>query len=296
MPMKLPVKSPIKSIVALLFFAIPAFAKPLSVILVDKAKHQLHTAEYDTDKIEIKKSCHVTLGKKLGDKVVEKDLKTPEGIYFFRAKLFPPGLKKKFGVMALMMDYPNTIDKKAGKTGYDIMLHATDDPSRLKLDYDSEGCVVISNEDLLEVSKSIRLGVTPIIVYDEMKPEYLQITENTGVKSAFEKWMKAWEGKDIDNYIDAYAASFSYNGMNVKRYREYKDQLNKKYETITVNPQNIRYFQHPKYNVVMFTQNYESTLKGGQKGFKSSGSKLLYFVKDGDRYKIASEEYTTLKE
>src|SRR5262245_48043846 len=89
---------------------------PFNVLLVDKSKNQLHLAVYGDGQIQIKKTFHATLGKALGDKTAEKDLKTPEGVYFFKTKLTPPTLKKKFGVMALLMDYPNPIDAIQGKT------------------------------------------------------------------------------------------------------------------------------------------------------------------------------------
>lgn len=67
-----------------------AWAKdPFSVILVDKHKNELHLGAYTGDRIEIKKTYHATLGRALGDKEVEKDLKTPEGIYFFTTLLKP---------------------------------------------------------------------------------------------------------------------------------------------------------------------------------------------------------------
>lgn len=262
------------------------------MVLVDKSAHKLFLAEAEEGKIEIKKSYHVTLGKALGDKIVENDLKTPEGVYFFTTKLTPPSLKKKFGVMALLTNYPNPIDRLEGRTGYDIMLHATDDPSRLKRDYDSEGCVVIDNPEILEISKSVTLGLTPFVIYPELKEQFLESDSNPEVRAAFQSWIDAWRGKDIDSYIGAYDEKFSYNGMNLKSYKQYKNNLNKKYSEIKIDVQKIKYIYHPKYNVVMFTQKYESKLKGGGKGFSSIGTKMVYFVKEGDKYKIASEHYT----
>jgi murein L,D-transpeptidase YafK len=269
---------------------------PLHVILVDKATHKLHLAEYDSTKIKTIKSFHVTTGKIEGDKEIEKDLKTPEGIYFFRSIHTPPTLKKKFGIKAIMLDYPNPIDRRSGKTGYDIMLHATDDPTRLQRDLDSEGCVVIDNHEIEEVSKYIKLGVTPILIYSKMTDDFLIPEQNLELKNAFDSWIKAWEGKDIEGYIGSYTSDFVYNGMNLKKYKEYKNTLNSKYKTISVDPQNIRYFRHPKYDVVMFTQNYLSTLSNGASGFKSVGTKFLYFLKENGKYKISVEDYTNFKE
>ena len=269
---------------------------PFNLIVVDKLKSQIYQAQYNSDHIELKKSYHVTLGKARGDKVMEKDLKTPEGVYFFTAKLTPPSLKKKFGHMALMMNYPNPIDQLEGKTGYDIMLHSTDDPPRLKRDLDSEGCVVIDNSEIEELSQSIRLGLTPIIIYPELKPEFLRSDAKPDLKQAFQKWLSAWNGKDLDTYIGAYTNNFSYRGMDLKRYRDHKKSLNLKYAEIHVVADNLRFFYHPKYDVVSFTQRYDSALKSGSKGFVSSGTKMLYFVKDSTHYKIANESYSNLKE
>lgn len=269
---------------------------PFSVVLVDKGQSKIHLAAYNNDRIEIKKSFHVTLGKALGDKEVEKDLKTPEGVYFFITKLAPPTLKKKFGKLALMMNYPNPIDAISGKTGYDIMLHATDDPPRLARDRDSEGCVVVSNEEISEISKYVRLGVTPIVIYSELRPEYLQTNFKPDLERAFHRWLEAWNSKQIDTYISSYADKFTFNGMNLTKYRQYKKSLNDRYATISVKAEHLRFYFHPKYDVVTFTQRYESTFKNGAKAFRSSGTKVLYFLHDGNQYRIANEGYSNLIE
>ena len=41
---------------------------------------------------------------------------------------------------------------------------------------------------------------------------------------------------------------------------------------------------------------YESRLKGGGKGFRSSGTKNLYFVHEDGTLKIADESYSSIKE
>ncbi|MBI3535291.1 MAG: hypothetical protein HY072_07380, partial [Deltaproteobacteria bacterium] len=62
--------------------------------------------EYREDKFQVIKTFHTTLGKVQGDKKAEGDLKTPEGIYTFKSKLYPPQLKPKFGAIAFYMNYP----------------------------------------------------------------------------------------------------------------------------------------------------------------------------------------------
>ncbi len=280
-----------------LFFSKIGWAQnPFDIVLVDKAKNQLYLALYNDHKIEIQKQYHATLGKSLGDKVKENDLKTPEGVYFFTSSIKPPGIKKKFGALALMLNYPNPIDQLDGKTGYDIMLHATDDPTRLKRNLDSEGCVVVDNHEVLEISKSVRLGLTPMIIYPSLQPEYLQVDSNKEIRQAFSNWLAAWQNQDLESYISYYTQSFKFGGMNLKQYQEYKRALNERYEKILVETRNLRFFYHPKYDVVTFTQEYQSWHPNKKQAFKSSGTKVLYFVKENSNYKIANESFSQLKE
>jgi murein L,D-transpeptidase YafK len=279
---------------SLFSLAVLASSKPTSLILVDKKTNQLHVAHYEEGRFQIKKTYHATLGKVKGDKEEEGDLKTPEGIYTFKARLTPPSLKPKFGVMAFYLNYPNTYDELAGRTGFDIMLHATNEPERLKQDYDSEGCVVVRNEELQEIQNSIRLGLTPILIFPELSDEFMRPGESGPLRSFFESWVKAWENKDIDGYINGYHSGFTARGMDRSHWKTYKASLNQRYETIQVRPEDVRYYRHPKYSMVTFTQNYRSTLKGGGVGHRSRGTKILFVAEEAGVPRIIAETYTEL--
>src|SRR5690606_35044964 len=91
-----------------------------TAILVDKKTNRLHLVKYVEGHYELIKTFHATIGQVKGDKTVEGDLKTPEGIYTYTSRLLPPSIKPKFGVMAFYMNYPNPFDRIAGRTGFDI--------------------------------------------------------------------------------------------------------------------------------------------------------------------------------
>ncbi len=274
--------------------AAPPAKKPTHAILVDKKTNQIFVSEYQDGRFVTVKQYHVTLGQVKGDKEEEGDLKTPEGIYTFTNRLTPPSLKPKFGVMAFYMNYPNTFDQMAGRTGFDIMLHATDTPERLKQNYDSEGCVVVKNEELEEIRSYIRLGLTPILVFPELTEEYLRPGESGQLRQFFESWVKAWESKDLDKYIDGYHSDFSAQGKDKKAWKAYKGNLNSRYATIEVGPEDVKFYRHPKYSMITFTQNYRSKLKGGGWGHRSRGTKILYVAEEAGQPKIIAESYTTL--
>jgi murein L,D-transpeptidase YafK len=286
-------------LIGLLMALVPALALaapkgPTTAILVDKKTNTLTVSEYVEGAYKPIKTYHATLGKVAGDKMDESDLKTPEGIYTFTSKLTPPGLARKFGVMAFYMDFPNTYDKLAGRTGHSIMLHATNEPDRLNKDYDSEGCVVVKNEELEEIRQHIRLGLTPILVFAELTDEWRKPGQDAKIKSFFESWIKAWETEDIETYISHYHSDFSAQGKDRAAWKTYKTQLNKQYASIEIGPEDVHVYRHPKYSMITFTQNYRSKLNGGGWGHRSRGTKILYVAEEGGQPKIIAETYTTL--
>lgn len=269
-------------------------ANPRTAIIVDKKNNTLMVSEYVEGAYKAIKTYHVTLGQVKGDKQEEGDLKTPEGIYTFSSKLLPPSLKPKFGAMAFYMNFPNTFDELAGRTGKDIMLHATDEPERLKKNYDSQGCIVVENAEIKEISQFIRLGLTPILVFNELSEEYLKPGQDTPLKMFFSNWIQSWETKNIDSYIEAYHSDFSAQGKNKTAWKAYKASLNHRYASISIGPEDILYYRHPKYSMITFTQNYRSKLEGGGWGHRSRGTKILYIAEEAGKPKIIAETYTTL--
>jgi murein L,D-transpeptidase YafK len=267
---------------------------PTTALLVDKKSNTLSVTEYVDGAYRIVKTYHATLGKVAGDKMDESDLKTPEGIYTMSSRLTPPGLGKKFGVMAFTIDFPNTYDRLAGRTGNGIMLHATNEPDRLKKDYDSEGCVVVRNEELEEIRPHIRLGLTPIMIFSELTDEYRAPGQDPKLKSFFESWVKNWEQKDLEGYMSHYHSDFSAQGKDRNAWKAYKGSLNKQYSSIEIGPEDVRYYRHPKYSMITFTQNYRSKLVAGGWGHRSRGTKILYVAEEQGQPKIIAETYTTL--
>jgi murein L,D-transpeptidase YafK len=280
--------------VVLSILPLQALAASTSAILVDKKTNTLSVTEYVDGAYKVVKTYHATLGKVEGDKMDESDLKTPEGIYTITSRLTPPGLGRKFGLMAFPLNFPNTYDQLAGRTGNGIMLHATNEPDRLKKDYDSEGCVVVKNEEIEEIRPFIRLGLTPILIFPELTDEYRNPGQNAKLKTFFEGWIKAWEAKDIEGYISHYHSDFSATGKDRAAWRAYKSQLNRQYKTIEIGPEDVRYYRHPKYSMVTFTQNYRSKLMSGGWGHRSRGTKILYVAEESGEPKIIAETYTTL--
>jgi murein L,D-transpeptidase YafK len=287
----------VSGILGLLFFLVDCFLAAASIptaILVDKKTNNLYVSQYVEGHFKVVDTFHVTLGRVSGDKEDEDDLKTPEGIYTFTSAIAPPALQKKFGALGFYINFPNTFDQLAGRSGSGIMLHATDEPDRLKKNYDSQGCIVVNNQEILEIKPYIRLGLTPILIFSELTPDYMEPGRNAMLTSFVQHWMQSWESKQINDYIDDYHSDFAAQGKNKDAWKAYKHRLNSIYSKIEIHAENILYYRHPKYSVVTFTQNYRSHLKTGGWGHRSRGTKILYIAEEAGKPKIIAETFTNL--
>jgi murein L,D-transpeptidase YafK len=259
------------------------------VVVVDKKTSQLHLANYNDGHLDIVKSFRATMGQKEGDKLMEGDFKTPEGIYEFLFRSAYPALKKKFGPLAIYVGYPNSMDKNGAKTGFDILVHGTDDPARLERKLDSLGCVVTDNENVKTISDNIALKDTKIIITRDFAA--LKDTPRLArAKEFFNGWLKAWSEKDLTGYVESYADEYKAEGMNRLAFAKYKNELNKKYDTIKVTASDVKYFFHEKYDLVTFTQHYSSTFAGGKPAFNGVSKKNLYLQERNGSYRIVMEE------
>lgn len=260
-----------------------------AVVVVDKKTNKIHVANYADGPFQILKTYRVTFGKSNGDKLWEGDLKTPEGIYDFLFRKIPT--QKKFGPLAIYIGYPNSMDKHGKKTGDQILLHGTDDPSRLERPFDSLGCVVTDNENVAEISECVKIKETKIIItrdYEELR----NAPRLPKAKAFFEAWLKAWSEKDLVAYIESYADEYipQQAGKNRNEFAKYKQNLNNTYGTIKVTATNVRYYFHEKYDLITFTQNYESTLPNGKPAYSGITQKNLYIQERNGHYRIVTEE------
>jgi len=258
----------------------------LYALLVDKQNQTLYLYRSTPDGPRLDKQFRCTTGKNNnGAKVREGDKKTPNGVYFFKNILEDEQLPSKYGVRAFPMDYPNDFDRLDNKTGYGIWLHAVDLDERVSNSFDTEGCVVVTNNDILEISPYIRLNSTPIIVDDSIisEPASSLDEEKKEILAFIDTWVKSWAGKDLDRYMDCYDERFYGYGRSKTEQRRYKENLNRTYSEINVKLSDYQIFGYHGYIVVSFVQDYRSNR------FHSTGRKKLYLTRTENGPKILSE-------
>lgn len=263
---------------------------PEFVFLVDKKVRSLGIWQFKNETWN-RVSYHPTdIGKKTGDKHTLGDHRTPEGIYFFIDRYEGENLDfSKYGSRAFATDYPSFFDKREGKTGSGIWLHAV--PDSTPLTRGSRGCVVVRDEIIKKVTDYIALKQTPIIIEDE--ESYITLEEWQAKRQHLKTWLKnwrlAWQNKDLDSYMNHYSQDQFYSlKKNWHQWKVYKDILNKKYSFFEVSLSEPLILNHGDETVIKFLQNYRSNT------FADFGEKTLYLKNENGQMKIVSEQWRPL--
>lgn len=250
-------------------------------VVVDKSRQKIML--YRGDKLFVPEKVYdCSTGENEGPKSKKNDRKTPEGIYFFTNNVEKKYLSPVYGARALPIDYPNLVDRKEGNGGYGIWFHGTNKPLKPK---DTNGCIVLDNEDIEEMASLITLFETPIIISSGIEwvpPSELQ-KEASKIKEIIEGWRRSWQGKNIDTYMSFYNQRFTSSGKDWHEWRNHKFRLAKKYPWIDVDIRDIRLLSNDGVVLATFKQTYRSP------AFESRGTKKLYFTKNSDQWKIIAE-------
>jgi len=105
------------------------------------------------------------------------------------------------------------------------------------------------------------------------------------INQRVEEWRRAWEEKDIDQYMALYHPTFSTGRKNWNQWKEYKARLAKKYNHISVKIDNLSLIKTDGMIVASFVQTYRTDT------FESRGLKRLYLQQNSKEWKITRENF-----
>jgi L,D-transpeptidase catalytic domain len=133
-------------------------------IAVDAARSRLYLFRNSERGLRLVDDFYITVGKQGVDKVSEGDQRTPLGLYFITGQIDPRALEDRFGAGALPLNYPNAYDRSRGRTGSGILLHGVPSATYARPPQDSDGCVVMANDDLLRLAARLPTRDTPVLI------------------------------------------------------------------------------------------------------------------------------------
>ena len=270
------------------------------VIIVDKNSHQLFIYENKNSYPVLLKTYSVATGKFSGDKMIEGDKKTPEGIYLIthfrssRELLEAYGKEGEiYGAGAFVLNYPNPIDTIQGKTGHGIWLHSTNDNSRISIGTDSKGCVVTTNEDLADISRFVELGKTPLVITQNnyFFPHKDWMKRRREIQYLLNNWINAWRQENLESYLSFYhPEEYSDNfRKNYRQFKNYKRIVFSGFGKPQINISNVSIIKGDDYLLIQFVQNYQS------QNISDTGRKTLYLKQDSSyQWKIVHETWGKL--
>ena len=233
------------------------------VIVVDALTSRLFLFENNNGVPKLKSDFYVTIGKNGTGKYVEGDQKTPIGVYFVTGFIPSEDLPDLYGDGAFPINYPNAWDRSHNRTGYGIWLHGTPSKFYSRAPKDSDGCVIVSNNDLNTLSRFIDVGETPIVIVDNInwitKDEWEK--RNTSYNLFVEQWRQDWESRNVGSYLSHYSKDYTGLGKNYDSWVEYKSRIIPTKKFIKVDLSNKSVFVYPEpinLMVVTFMQDYSS--------------------------------------
>lgn len=138
------------------------------VILVDTSRSRLFLYENMFPYPRLVTDFYVSQGRMGAVKSREGDKRTPIGVYTITELLPKEKLSDFYGPIALPINYPNTWDKRQGKTGYGIWLHGMPKQYVSRPPKASDGCVVLANQDLLALKQFVKVGNTQVVIAERL--------------------------------------------------------------------------------------------------------------------------------
>lgn len=249
-------------------------------IVVDLKQSRLFVFENNNGQPEQVLDYYISMGRGGANKEKEGDLRTPLGVYFVQSYTPADKLADKYGAGAYPINYPNAWDTFNGRTGSGIWLHGTRSGTYNRPPLASEGCVVLPNDDLIELGAYISLKQTPVLIGNEI--EWLGVEQwkqkSSQVSARFEQWLDDWESMSVDDYLGNYSSHFQNGKKNYALWVEHKKRIAKNKQYIKVRVSGVSLLRHPNEDVMVatFKQFYQSN------NYSSQSWKRQYWHKEED--------------
>jgi len=260
-------------------------------IVVDTKRSRLYLYENDQangGRPRFVADYYVTQGKLGAEKLVEGDKKTPVGVYHVTANLPRQKLADLYGSGAFPINYPNEWDKQQGRKGSGIWLHGTPSNTFSRPPRASDGCVVLTNQDLDAIAKNLQVGLTPVIISNSV--EWLSLDdwakERDELNKTISNWRNDWESLDTARYLKHYSKRFKSGDQDLEQFAAQKKQANSSKEWVKIKTDNLSVFRNPgkeEVVVVTFDQNYRSN------NLNNVMKKRQYWLREDGKWKIIYE-------
>jgi murein L,D-transpeptidase YafK len=273
-------------------FNIISAEKDKYLIYVDMDSSRLFVFQNSNGKYSYISDHYVSIGKNGYGKKLEGDKKTPFGTYFIQKKI-QRQLIDFYGDGAYPLNYPNEFDRFNKFTGSGIWIHGTPKSTYSRPPEASDGCIVLSNKDLVEIENVLNTIGTPIIL-SNLSIAKLSLRKEADIKedqkqmlNLIQNWKESWVNTKYKEYINFYSSKAIYNNTNYNKWTQAKKNVFDRSKHIKISLNDISIYEYPsekeELRIVFFNQDYRSNLITSK-----TKKKQIWKVEDG-RWKIIYE-------
>lgn len=253
-------------------------------LIAELALGKLHVFERnDIGQFDLLKTIDISIGKEGMGKNLEGDNKTPIGVYRITSYLTQTQLDDFYGHAAYPINYPNAWDRLHKKTGHGIWLHGepvgTFDKTRPYLD--SDGCVVMSNNELDELTQYLDIGYTYFVSTPKMKMASADAIKKIReeIYARMHGWEKAWESKNAEDYLSYYSKAFNNLEKDWTAWSYYKKRVNGSKKFIDIGFSDVGIYAYPNEENLYWVEFYQSYRSSN---YRSRGWKRQIWQRDPD--------------
>lgn len=257
-------------------------------IAVDASRARLYVFENTEAGPRRVADYYVTVGKLGIGKNREGDKRTPIGIYTITSFKPDSELEELYGVGAYPLSYPNEWDIRHNRNGYGIWLHGVPRDTYSRPPKASDGCVVLSNEDLQLLGRYIHVGKTPVIISPSLTwsdPESIKVARDD-LEESIENWRRDWESRDSERLLGHYSREFRDSRHDFQSFAESKRRVNAGKSWIKIKLSGMSIFRQPDQDtlaIVTFDQDYRSS------NLENLSRKRQYWQRENGRWRIIHE-------
>jgi murein L,D-transpeptidase YafK len=259
------------------------------VIVVDAKRSRLYLYRHQGGELKFVTDYYISQGKLGVNKLKSGDQRTPIGVYYITSRLPGARLPDFYGPGALPLNYPNDWDRMNGRSGSGIWLHGTPSDSYSRPPLSSDGCVVLTNPDLLELIDAVEVGKTPVVISESV--EFVNKTKWNNDRHLATRLVEEWRrdvetgiaGRLMENYSRKFKSergedSTTWVGKQLKTYSGVKN--------LTLSLRDMTFFLYPGREDMIVGTFTEEAMIGRT---KSTIRKRQYWIREGADWKIVSE-------
>ncbi len=259
-------------------------------ILIDQQSSRIYVYRNEQGTPVLETDYFISIGLKGAGKQKRGDQKTPIGIYHVTRYIDDKELPDLYGSGAFPISYPNVWDIRKKRTGGGIWIHGTPSYTYNRSPLASNGCIVVSNPDFLDIDQYIKSEMhTPVVVAEQVNWLTLEQWNSQRQRwlKTISKWLGDWQSLDHERYRRHYSQQeFLAYGRDFKSWDGHKRWVSRKKTYINVEYSNLNVFNYPGEEdlvLMQYQQNYASN------NLKLTSSKEVYWHKTDEQWQIVYE-------